>query len=65
MYLTKHELFAALGLAMQKIEAAGASPELTAAVVLVSDIRSAVGNEWNPATPEAAERVKQALETLP
>ena len=64
MYLTQSELYAALGLAMQKIEAAGASTALTDAVVLVGEIRTAIGNEWNPAIPEAAEMVKRKIETL-
>lgn len=59
--LTQDEIHAALGLAMQKIEAAGASVELTAAVTIVGDCREAVGNKWNPANEYAARRVRDAI----
>lgn len=61
MQLTQDEIFEALGLAMEKIEAAGASPELTAAGAIVGDIRAAVGNKWNPSRPESAQQVRAKL----
>ena len=42
-------LYKALGEIVDRIEKCGASPELTDAVSLTSDLRSAVGNEFNPA----------------
>ena len=58
--LTQDELHAALGALINRIEACGASPELTAAVCLASDIRQAVGNEFNPPNEYAADRAKAA-----
>lgn len=51
----------ALYLLCRRIEACGASPELTHAVTLASDLMRAVGNQYNPADPFAAERVRQAV----
>lgn len=65
MQLNQEELFAALGLAMQKIEAAGAARELTDAVVIVGDIRSAIGNRWNRPQDQAAERVREQIKLPP
>ena len=61
--LQQEDIYAALGKAMQKIEAAGASPELTAAVVIVGDVRQSIGNQWNPADRYAAQRVRDALKS--
>lgn len=61
MQLNQEELFAALMELTQRIEACGASVELTHAVTLCSDIRGAVGNKWNPADPYAADRVRTAI----
>jgi hypothetical protein len=44
----------------RRIEACGASPELTHAVCLTSDLSSAVGNKENPADPYALLRVIKA-----
>ncbi len=65
MHLKPDEIFAALGLAMEKIEAAGASTALTDAVVIVGEIRSAIGNRWNPAQIEAAKRVRAQIKPIP
>lgn len=54
-------LFEALGKIVEKIEACGASTELTSAVCLVSDLRQAVGNQYNPANKYALKRVVDAL----
>lgn len=62
MNLSQDELFEALGLAMEKIEKAGASIALTDAVMIVGDIRASIGNKWNPAQPEAASRVRNIIE---
>jgi hypothetical protein len=43
----------------KRIEACGASPELTRAVTLASDLRMAIGNRWNPRDKYAAERVRK------
>ncbi len=59
--LNQPELYAALGELIQKIEACGASSELTAAVVLASDIKQAVGNQWNEASAFAADRVREKI----
>lgn len=48
-----------------RIEACGASPALTEAVTLASDLMRAVGNPDNPADPYAADRVRQAVAKLP
>lgn len=61
MKLTQSEIHAALRQLIDKIEACGASTELTAAVVLAGDIKDAVGNEHNPASPFSANRVRVAL----
>lgn len=61
MQLGRDELFAALRELSYCIEACGASPELTHAVSLCGDISSAVGNQWNPSNPYAADRVRDAL----
>lgn len=57
--LSQGDLFKALGLAMEKIKSAGASVALTEAVTIVGDVRSAIGNQWNPAQASAAERVRK------
>jgi hypothetical protein len=54
-------LFAALGQVVNRIEACGASPELTSAVCLASDLRQAVGNQYNKPNPFALKRVLEAL----
>lgn len=61
MKLQPHELFAALHKLVDKIEACGASTELTDAVVFATDIMSATGNEHNPANEFAAKRVLEAI----
>ena len=54
-------LYKALGEIVDKIEACGASPELTDAVSLTSDLRSAVGNEYNPANVYSLIRVLESV----
>lgn len=54
-------LFSALGEIADRIERSGASPELTNAVSLVSDLRMAIGNQYNPANKYALERVQAEL----
>ncbi len=61
MKLNQTELYAALGKLIDRIEGCGASTELTDAVVLASDIKQAVGNEWNAPNEYAAERVRGIL----
>lgn len=61
MHLEQKELYDALGVAMEKIEMAGASPQLTEAVVILGDIRASIGNRWNPPRPESAEQVRRAI----
>lgn len=65
MELTQEEIYEALGLAMQKIEAAGASVALTDAVVIVGNIRSAVGNRWNRPSADYARMVREKLSPRP
>lgn len=48
---------------VQRIERCGASVELTQAVVLASDLCSAIGNRWNPRDKYAEQRVREALPT--
>lgn len=55
-------LFDGLLLLCRRIEACGASPELTHAVTLAGDLMRAVGNQYNPADPYATERVRNAVE---
>ena len=59
---TREFVFAVLGKLVDRIEACGASPALTNAAILASDLRSAVGNQWNKPDPHAAQRALQALE---
>ncbi len=59
--LSQNELFAALGKLIERIEECGASPALTKAVDLTSDIRQAVGDDWNPSNEHAAIRVLGVL----
>lgn len=54
-------LFAALGEIVDRIERCGASPGLTHAVSLASDLRQAIGNQWNPGNKYALERVQKEL----
>ena len=61
MKITQEELYAALVEIGYRIEACGASEALTRAVCLCSDLRGAVGNQWNPADSYAAERVRKEL----
>ncbi len=61
MKLDQSELHAALSRLIDKIEGCGASTELTNAVTFASDIRQAVGNEWNEPNEFAAKRVKLVL----
>lgn len=58
-------LFVALGEIVDRIERCGASTELTHAVSLISDLRQAVGNRWNPANPYSLRRVESALSVNP
>lgn len=44
-----------------RIEKCGASPELTNAVTLCSDLCSAIGNEWNQRDRQAEDRVRAEL----
>lgn len=46
---------------VNRIEKCGASPELTHAVTLCSDLMMAVGNRWNPRDKYAAQRVRDEL----
>jgi hypothetical protein len=61
MKLNQTELYAALDKLIDRIEGCGTSTELTNAVVLASDIRQAVGNEWNVPNEFAATRVRRIL----
>ena len=59
MYTIKQNfLHKALGEIVDRIEACGASVELTHAVSLTSDLQRAVGNEYNPSDPYSLIRVK-------
>lgn len=61
--LTQQELHDGLLELVDRIEACGASPALTHAVTLCSDLRSAVGDEHNKADGYSAERVRLALKS--
>lgn len=61
MKLKPHEIHAALRVLVGRIEACGASPELTAASMLANDLRQAVGDRTNPANPYAASRVLDTI----
>jgi hypothetical protein len=54
-------LYGALTLAMQKVERLGASKELTDLVVLLGNVKSVIGNRWNPANPYALKPLVTAL----
>lgn len=53
-------LYKTLSEIVDRIEKCGASIELTHAVSLTSDLRQAVGNEYNPPNPHALVRVIDA-----
>ncbi len=59
--LSNDEMFQALGIAMEHIERGGANIELTGAVIMVGDVRAAIGNRWNPAQKERAAMVRAKL----
>jgi hypothetical protein len=61
--MDQETIFAALIELGRRIEACGASVELTNAVILCSDLRHAIGNKWNPADEYAEQRVRDALKT--
>ena len=50
-------LYKTLGEIIDRIEACGASVELTRAVSLTSDLSQAIGNKYNPSDPYALIRV--------
>lgn len=50
-------LYKTLGEIVDRIETCGASPELTRAISLASDLQQAVGNQYNPADPYSLVRV--------
>jgi hypothetical protein len=59
--LNQEELYAAMGKLINHIEACGGSPQLTTTVMLASDINQAIGNQWNPASEHAAQRVRAII----
>ena len=59
--ITLSEIYAALGLIAAKIEQCGASRELTDAVCAVSDLRAAVGNEYNPPKQYSLNSVRKLI----
>lgn len=58
---TQDLIFAALQELGDRIEKCGASPQLTHAVSLCSDLRSMVGNKHNPPNDYAMRRVMEAV----
>lgn len=61
--LVQEELYTLISVTIEKIEASGASVPLTNAVVLVSDISSAIGNKWNPPQPYRADAIRKLIGT--
>ena len=59
--LSREELYAAVREIAARIEKCGASPELTHAVTLCSDLASAIGNQWNNPDDSAADRVRKDI----
>lgn len=59
--LEQNEIYSALSEIGARIEACGCSEYLTHAVSLVSDLRRAIGNDWNPADAYSAEIVRREL----
>lgn len=57
-------VYAALGEIVNLIEICGASEKLTNAVTFTSDLRQAVGNQFNTPSEYAAERVKAAMSNV-
>lgn len=55
-------VYSGLRLLVDRIERCGASVELTQAVILCSDLASAVGNQYNKRDEYAQKRVRDALE---
>lgn len=62
---TQEFVFEALSELTRRIEACGASVELTNAVILCSDLKMAIGNRWNPADRYAEDRVRAMLAAAP
>lgn len=56
--LNQEEIYAGLTKLIRYIEQCGASTELTNAVVFASEIKQAVGNQWNKPNEMAAQHVK-------
>ena len=59
--VNQETLYKAVGEIVDRIEACGASPALTHAVSLASDLRQAIGNQYNPADPYSLCRVVDTL----
>ena len=59
--LSTSEIYAALRELGERLERCGASLELTHAVTLASDLREAIGNDWNQPDTYAAQRVRAAI----
>ena len=57
-------IYSALRMLGHKIEACGASPELTDAVSLCSDLSSAIGNKYNLPNKCALQRVLDKIDDL-
>lgn len=62
MNIRQDFIYKALGEIINRIEACGASTELTNAVSLAADLKQSIGNKFNPANTYAFERVKKQLE---
>ena len=54
-------LYKALGEIVDRIEKCGASPELTDVVSFASELRCAVGNQFNPANVYSLTRVIETI----
>jgi len=62
--INQETLYKVIGEIVDRIEACGASVELTNAVSLASVLRRAIGNEYNPADPYSLCRVIDLLNSL-
>ena len=59
--INQETLYKAVGEIVDRIEACGASIEITHAVSFASDLRQAIGNQYNPADPYSLCRVVDVL----
>ena len=64
LYITKDTqelLYSVVGEILFRIEHCGASVEITSASSLASDLKQAIGNQWNEPDAYALQRIQKAI----